>query len=189
MEQNETQRNGATPSEHKKKEKGILRSVIEAILLIAVVLLIRHFIVSPTVVQGNSMQPTLHPWDFLFANRWAAHQGDFDRGDIVILDPPTDERVYIKRIIAKGGDTISFDNGKVLVNGELLDEPYIDADFTDPLFTPNPLEVPEGQVFVMGDNRHPGGSTDSRTIGLIPEENIMGTIFFRYFPFNRFGPM
>lgn len=178
------------PQKQPKKKKGALRQVIEFVLLVALILLFRHYIAAPTVVQGNSMQPTLHPWDFLIANRWAGHTGDFTRGDIVILDPPTDQRVFIKRIIAVGGDTLQLIDGKVYVNGEMLDEPYIDANYTEPYSLIFPIEIPEGNVFVMGDNRHPGGSTDSRQIGLIPNENILGKIIFRYFPFNKdFGPI
>lgn len=113
-------------------------------------------------------------------------------GDIVVLCGEADKeegRTLIKRIIATEGQTvdIDFEAGEVYVDGEKLSEPYI----LEPTYldegTEFPLTVPEGEIFVMGDNRN--GSRDSRstTIGTVKEEYIVGRTLFRFFPFDRFG--
>ena len=95
----------------------------------------------------------------------------------------------MKRIIAMGGDTvdIDFDMGQVTVNGEVLDEPYISAPTQQSFDVEFPLTVPEGQVFLMGDNRP--HSTDSRSsqVGFVDERSILGKVLFRIAPFNRLG--
>ena len=110
-----------------------------------------------------------------------------ERGDIVVINRYTQEPL-VKRIIAVGGDTLDIDaeTGEVILNGEVLEEPYLDC------FTPrNPLTgevtIPEGHLFVMGDNR--GNSHDSRSgdIGFVSEKDIMGKAVFRIWPLNQFG--
>lgn len=133
-------------------------------------------------VDGGSMLPTLNDGD------WVAVSGlslNVDRGDIVIITQPWERNVpIVKRVIAMGGDEIdiNFRTGRVYVNGKMLDEPYTnsltylsyDVDF--------PQTVPEGHVFVMGDNR--GESLDSRSsqIGFIDERYILGEVCFRLYP-------
>ena len=113
-------------------------------------------------------------------------------GDIVVLCGEADReegRNLIKRIIAVGGQTIDidFETGEVTVDGEVLDEPYILERTHLDEGTEFPLTVPEGEVFVMGDNRN--GSRDSRSlsVGTVKEEYIVGRVLFRFFPFDRFG--
>lgn len=92
---------------------------------------------------------------------------------------------YIKRIIGLPGEHVLIENGKVYINGEELEEPYIQDNVTTTEGTFNDITVPEGCVFVMGDNR--GGSKDSREIGCIPIEKIESKVWFRFWPFNKFG--
>lgn len=133
-------------------------------------------------VEGDSMFPTLHDGD------WVAVSGlslSIDRGDIVIATQPWERNVpIVKRVIAVGGDTvdIDFQSGEVYVNGELLDEPYIDEPTTLSYDVRFPVTVPEGKVFVMGDNR--GDSLDSRSskIGFIDERYIIGEVRLRIYP-------
>ena len=128
--------------------------------------------------------------------RWTPF-GDLNRGDIVVLDPPIDtDEPFIKRIIGLPGDTISFAGGYVVLNGERLDESYIPDPITecdpDNALVDEPtcdLTVPDGYVYVMGDNRTPRGSEDSRMFGLVPQENIHGETFLINWPFDRIGPM
>lgn len=113
-------------------------------------------------------------------------------GDIVVLCGEADHeegKNLIKRIIATGGQTvdIDFELGQVYVDGEALSEPYtLEPTYLDE-GTEFPLTVPEGEIFVMGDNRN--GSRDSRSlsVGTIKEEYIVGRVLFRFFPFDRFG--
>ncbi len=107
------------------------------------------------------------------------------RGDIVIFHPPSDDLTdYVKRVIAIPGDRVDLRQGKVYVNGERVDEPYISGKFTS---SQNqqvrfPLDVPEGNYFVLGDNRPV--SNDSRSWGFVPADDIVGRAWFGYWPFS-----
>jgi signal peptidase I len=92
----------------------------------------------------------------------------------------SDKKNWIKRIIGEEGDTLEYKNGRVYRNGEELVEDYIKEDMTFPFET---IVVPENHVFVMGDNRN--GSRDSREIGPVPNENIVGKVFLRFYPFDK----
>ena len=128
------------------------------------------------------MFPTLHDGD------WVAVSGlslSIDRGDIVISTQPWERNVpIVKRVIGIGGDMIDIDfaAGEVYVNGEMLNEPYINSPTTLNYDVDFPVTVPEGFVFVMGDNR--GESLDSRSsrIGFIDERYILGEVYFRLYP-------
>lgn len=133
-------------------------------------------------VEGDSMLPTLHDGD------WVAVSGlslNIDRGDVVISTQPWERNVpIVKRVIAVGGDTvdIDFSTGNVFVNGEILNEPYINSPTTLSYDVTFPLTVPDGCVFLMGDNR--GNSLDSRSsqVGFIDERYILGEVYLRIFP-------
>lgn len=148
------------------------------------------FIARVIDVVGNSMVPTLEWYDKVIITRLA---GDYERGDIVVLRKDTfrDEPI-VKRIIAVEGQTIDidFENGIVYVDGEALDEPYVNELTYEPEdfeSYEHPLVIPEGCVFVMGDNRN--NSTDSRreTIGCVDTRYIMGKVIFRILPFDKMG--
>ncbi|MGM9614064.1 MAG: signal peptidase I [Oscillospiraceae bacterium] len=148
------------------------------------------FIARVIDVVGNSMVPTLEWYDKVIITRLA---GDYERGDIVVLRKDTfrDEPI-VKRIIAVEGQTIDidFENGIVYVDGEALYEPYVNELTYDPEDFESyerPLVIPEGCVFVMGDNRN--NSTDSRreTIGCVDTRYIMGKVIFRILPFDKMG--
>ncbi len=133
-------------------------------------------------VEGSSLMPTLHDGD------WVAVSGismNIERGDIVIITQPWERNVpIVKRVVAKGGDTVDIDFvlGEVYVNGQKKVEPYIDEPTTLFYDVQFPLTVPEGKVFVMGDNR--GDSLDSRSskIGCIDERYILGKVMIRLYP-------
>ena len=160
----------------------------EALISAALVLvLVFSFVFRIIQVDGSSMVPTLTNGDKLIV--WGAGYTP-ERGDVVIVDSYTTYgKPLVKRVIAKGGDTISIDyaSGTVTVNGEVLDEDYIaeptylgyDVEF--------PYTVPEGTVFVMGDNRN--NSLDSRSsyVGCIDERDILGKVLVCFLPFSDFG--
>lgn len=173
-----------------KKKKSYQRFMLELLCIMVVALGFRHFVAAPALVQGNSMLPTLRPWDVVIENRWALRTGELERGMIVVLDPPGGEgREFIKRIIGLPGDVIRIADGRVYVNGTLLEEPYVDSP-THVAGEPMELTVPPDAYFVLGDNRAPNKSNDSRLFGPVARTSIKGIASFRYFPFGEpFGPL
>jgi signal peptidase I len=133
------------------------------------------------IVDGHSMEPTLHDRERVFVNRIPLYFGKLERGDIVVFPNPIDGRNFVKRIIGLPGDTIEIKDGQVYLNDQLLHETYVDTITSEGI--PRTV-VKEGHVFVMGDNRHPGGSWDSRSsdIGQIPISDIAGEAEFVLFP-------
>lgn len=174
---------------HRKNVGEALEYAESLALVFAVMLMIFTFIARPATVDGESMLPTLEHGERLIISNLFYEPS---QGDIVVLSGEADHeegKNLIKRIIATGGQTvdIDFEAGEVYVDGEELTEPYILEDTHLEEGTQFPLTVPEGEVFVMGDNRN--GSRDSRsdTVGTVREEYIVGRALFRFYPFDRFG--
>ncbi|MBQ3089680.1 MAG: signal peptidase I [Oscillospiraceae bacterium] len=183
--------------ERKEKEKLDWRKEFYSELrMLAVVLtvtiLIFHFLTQLVVVVGSSMYPTLHEDDLLIA--WRAGY-EPRQGDIVVLHKETEyiKETVVKRIIATGGQTveIDYDENAVYVDGVRLDEPYLnreDEDVMIPKGDVKSIDIPEGSVFVMGDNRN--RSTDSRStpaLGVVDEDYIIGKAVFIFYPFDHMG--
>ena len=160
----------------------------EALISAALVLvLIFSFFFRIIQVDGSSMVPTLVNGDKLIV--WGAGYTP-QRGDVVIVDSYTSYgKPLVKRVIAKGGDTISidYDSGMVMVNGEVLQEDYI----AEPTYlgydVQFPYTVPEGTVFVMGDNRNQSLDSRSTYVGCIDERDILGKVLVCFMPFTDFG--
>ena len=178
--------------DNKKTAKNEAIEWVKSILLaIVIAILIKTFIFNTTYVLGNSMYPTLHEKDRLFANKIPLYFSGPKRGEIVVLEAPdASNKDYIKRVIGIEGDTVSIIDGKVYLNGKILEEDYIEEDAYTHIYNENYWEVPEGYAFVLGDNRDEGASKDSRYFGCVPIDSIKGITSFRYFPFNdRFGKL
>ncbi|MBQ3006608.1 MAG: signal peptidase I [Clostridia bacterium] len=177
----------------KTSNKGAVNSIYEAVSIIATavvaVAFAFTFIFRTVGVVGDSMFPTLRNGDRIILS---AYNFNPAYGDIVVTCQPEDspevEDVLVKRIIATEGQTVDIDFDKciVYVDGVALDEPYINEPTRDREDFTQPVTVPEGYVFVMGDNRN--HSTDSRDnrIGMIREEYILGKALFRMMPFGQF---
>ena len=176
---------------NKDVKKEAIEWIKSILLAVIIALFIKSFIFNTTYVLGNSMYPTLHERDRLFANKIPLYFSSPNRGEIIVLKAPDiANKDYIKRVIGVEGDTVAIIDGKVYLNGELLEEDYIEEDVYTEVYGENYWEVPEGYVFVLGDNRHEGASKDSRFFGCIPIDSIKGVTTFRYFPFNnRFGKL
>ncbi|EAZ93030.1 signal peptidase I [Crocosphaera chwakensis] len=162
------------------------------ILVIAIILavVIRTFIAEPRYIPSESMYPTLATGDRLVVEKVSYYFHSPQPGDIIVFEPPMQlqlqgyqrNQAFIKRIIAKGGDSVTVKDGKVYVNNQLLNENYI---LESPHYNLESVEVPEGYLFVMGDNRN--NSNDSHVWGFLPEKNVIGHAIFRFFPWQRIG--
>jgi len=136
-----------------------------------------------SVVRGSSMAPGIHDGDRILIEPWSYLFQEADRGDVVVLRYPLDPSVdYIKRIIGLPGDRVTLADGHVWVNGELLNEPYVDDIDRSSYLS---LIVDEDRYFVLGDNRP--RSSDSREFGLVPTDHIRGRVDLRLWPLERVG--
>ena len=170
----------------RRKGRGALVEylVIIAVAFVLVFGFIRPFVVKSFWIPSESMVPTLEVGDRLFVNRFIYRFTEPHRGDIVVFDSPESDDELIKRVVAVPGDRVRVANGVLKLNGEVQEEPYVKPQFPDGSVY-GPTRVPEGEVFVMGDNR--GNSRDSRFIGPIPIDSIQGEAFFRFWPPSRIG--
>ena len=150
-----------------------------------IALIIVFFVVSPVRVEGVSMLPRLEDQERIFVNRFIYHLTEIHRGDIVVFIYPRDEnKSFIKRVIGLPGDVVEVKSGVVYVNGQRLDEPYLDPKFQD-FENHGPMKVGLNAYYVLGDHRNQ--SNDSRHWGVVPRDNIYGKAMFRYWPVTRFG--
>lgn len=162
----------------------VLSETLETLVLAAVMVLAINIFSARIRVDGVSMQPSFYQDDFVIVNKLAYTFGDFERGDVVVFPYPRNpEDDYIKRVIGLPGDHVVIEGGMVMVNGVLLNEPYIaEAPRTD-----YEVFVPDGELFLMGDNRN--SSSDSRVWGTLPLEDVIGKAVFVYWPTEAFGPV
>ena len=177
------------------KEKNELWEWTKALLIaFAIAAVIRYFLFTPIAVDGESMMPTLENGDRMIVNKIGYKIGEPKRFDIVVFHAP-EKKNYIKRVIGLPGETLEYKNDQLYINGEPIDEPYLDAyksqitegtlteDFSLKDIGVNLEEVPEGFVFVMGDNRR--YSKDSRHIGLVDQKEIIGNTSLIFWPFSE----
>ena len=168
-----------------KNEKKTRRFPWGEVILVAVVLLLNLFVCKLAIVSGDSMYPTLHDKDILLI--WMLGEGA-DPGDIVVVKTTEESSMHgdklVKRVIATGGQTvrIDYDANLVYVDGVALEEPYLNYEEPDPMLAVSgttEFAVPEGTVFVMGDNRNHSGDSRDASIGFVALENIMGVEILR----------
>ena len=154
---------------------------IASILLTAVVAvgIIFTFLFKVSTVSGQSMENTLQNGDNLLI---ASITSEINPGDVVVISQPNGyEKVLIKRVIAVGGQTISFDSktGKTMINGEIIDEPYIKEEAKYTYAMSKTYTVPDGKIFVMGDNRNHSADSRDVMVGMIDEDYVMGKVIYR----------
>lgn len=165
--------------------------ILETVVFIASIFLVFYlFIIQPNQVKGASMEDTFHSGEYIFTSKVAYKFGPIKKGDVVIFKSPKNNDIeLIKRIIALPGDTVLIQNEEVFVNNQKIQEDYIKTPTNlipgGAVVEGSPVIVPEGSMFVMGDNR--GASSDSREFGSVPESLLIGQVVYRYFPFNTMG--
>lgn len=175
-----------------KKKTNELYDWLKAIIIAALIALaVRTFLFSPIIVDGPSMQPTLYDRDQMIVNKFIYKFKDPERFDIIIFHA-SEQKDFIKRVIGLPGEHVKVIDNVLYVNNEKVDEPFLEGSLADGFYTndftlemlPGNYEtIPEGYILVLGDNRN--NSTDSRSIGLIDMNEIVGKATVIYWPFNR----
>jgi len=169
-----------------KKSGGVIEFLVILLVSFALVFgFVRPFVVEAFYIPSESMVPTLRVGDRVLVNKFIYRFAEPARRDVIVFESVEGgNEDLIKRVVGVPGDRISVRGGKLLVNGEPQKEPYVNKKYPDRSFSA-PTTVPEGQVFVMGDNR--ANSRDSRYFGTVPYKKIEGEAFLRFWPPDRFG--
>jgi len=174
-----------------KEERSGARSALEWVLVVGgalvLALIIRTFLLAAFYIPSESMVNTLEKGDRVLVNKLSYHLHPIHRGDVVVFERPPGEpdttiKDLIKRVVGLSGDVVEGRDCKVLINGQALNEPYTDGKCTS---TFGPISVPDGQIFVMGDNRP--ASQDSRVFGPIDEDLVVGRAFVIIWPIGHWG--
>jgi signal peptidase I len=161
------------------------------VVILAIMVMIYLFVMSPQEINGASMDPTFHNGEYILTNKIEYKITEPRRGDVIIFKSPKNKDIdYIKRVLALPGETVRLTDSTFYINGERLDESaYLDSTVYTygGAFLPEGVEVtvPDGHYFVAGDNRP--HSSDSREFGPVPKEDFIGKALFRYWPFSRAG--
>lgn len=169
---------------NKERIKRFVKDTIPYVIVVIIVILIRSFIITPAMVDGDSMLPSLEDNNVIILNKLDYKLNDINRFDVVVVDFNGEK--LIKRVIALPGEHVEYKNDKLYIDGYFMLEDFdhdITSDFK--LESIGYLTIPGDKYFVVGDNRDE--STDSRMIGLIDKENILGSVSYRIFPINKIG--
>lgn len=167
---------------NKERIKKIIKNVYPYVIVVIVVVLIRTFIITPAVVDGKSMEPTLSDNNVIILNKLDYKLNDIERFDVVVVDWNGEK--LVKRVIGLPGEHVEYKNNELYVDGFKTEEDFNHATTADfKLETIGYLTIPGDKYFVVGDNRE--NSTDSRYIGLIDKEDILGSVDLRIFPLNK----
>ncbi|MEK4533094.1 signal peptidase I [Solibacillus sp. FSL K6-1554] len=182
----------------KSKKKELLDWVKTIAVAVVFVIAIRTFIFSPIVVDGSSMMPTFEDGDRVIVNKLSKQISGIERFDVIIFEAPIGEN-YIKRVVGLPGDYIAYKDDILYINGEALEEPYLD-EYKEQLIDNAPLtydfalesltdykEIPDGYLFVLGDNRRKTADSRDPRVGLVPMEKILGKANVRFYPFDNLG--
>jgi signal peptidase I len=206
---------GDTGTPDRKKPDRFWRELpILLLVSLAVAILIKTFLIQAFYIPSISMEPTLEKGDRILVCRICLHLSDIQRGEIVVFSNPhpgpgvdrgvvgavlhwlgqglgvaqPENKDYVKRVIGLPGDVVELNEGQLYVNGEKVDEPYLDSEVDPRPF--GPARVPDGMLFVLGDNRaHSGDSRFAPPTGLgyVPEDTVIGKAFVIVYPPSRWG--
>ncbi len=183
----------AEPHDTRKvAEESFLRWIGETILLVGLAFVlamgIKTFVVQPFLIPSGSMEPTLQIGDRVLVNKFIYRFAQPKQGEVVVFISPDDKSTdFIKRVIAVGGQTVDIRDGMVSVDGKRLSEPYVNRQVVDHYNLDKAVKIPQGQVWLMGDNRT--NSRDSRFFGPRPASELLGEAFVIYWPLGRIGTL
>lgn len=169
--------------------KEFAKDLIVAVVIAAILLLF----VKPVIVKESSMESTLIENDYLVLSKQAYRFGEVKRGDIVVFkselinEENGKTKLLIKRVIGLPGETVSIKEGRVYINGNELSEEYLNDGYTNGNL--DELEIPDGELFCMGDNRLVSIDSRDPSVGPVDEDLIVGKVVLRLFPFNKIGTM
>jgi len=174
------------PEKVKKEIRSWIIALAEAIVI---VFLLKTFLFTLIQVSGQSMEDTLQHKDRMFVSVLDVKLKGCDRYDVVVCHFPGETDYYVKRVIGLPGETIESRDGVTYIDGEPIDEGFLSEDNTRRYakYDFGPVEIPEGHYFVMGDNRD--NSNDSRAVGCIAEEDMVGQSQFIWWPIDRWGSL
>jgi signal peptidase I len=162
--------------------KSLLREIIETILLTVIIYVAVNFATGRFRIEGSSMEPSMHPNQYVLVDKISYMLGEPQRGDVVVFNYPlATERDFIKRVIGLPGETVTIEGGVVSINGQPLEEPYISA---PPMYS-NSWTLAADEYFVLGDNRN--SSSDSHSWGPLQQQYLIGRAIFVYWPPTLWG--
>ena len=163
----------------------MLRGTVAVLVVVAATaVLISNLLLPILRIYGSSMTPTLVNGNIVAAVR----NGTYQRGDIIAFY--YNNKILVKRVIGMPGEWVDMDeNGNVTIDGEPLEEPYLTEKALGECDIELPYQVPEGRYFVMGDHRSVSSDSRSSQVGCVSEEQIVGKLLFRLWPFDEFGPI
>lgn len=170
---------------YRRRYNRVLRSTIYTLITVAAVAVLVATLFLPVLrIYGTSMTPTMTDGDIVVSVK----QGSFERGDIIAFW--FNNKILVKRVIALPGEWVDIDgDGNVSVNGEPLDEPYLTEKALGECDIELPYQVPDGRIFVMGDHRSTSSDSRNSAVGCVAEEQIVGKLVFRVWPFENFGSL
>lgn len=170
---------------YRQRYNSVVRSTVYILLTVAAAAVLVATLLLPVLrIYGSSMTPSLYEGDIVVSVKTM----NFERGDIVSFY--YNNKILVKRVIAFGGEWVNIDEeGNVYVDGQQLDEPYIDEKALGECDIKMPYQVPDGRLFVMGDHRATSADSRSTTVGCVMEEQIVGHIVYRVWPMQAFGPV
>ena len=171
--------------QYKTRYNSVLRSTVFTLITVAAIAVLVATLWLPVLqIYGSSMTPTLQDGQIVFSIKTS----DFEEGDVVAFY--FNNKILVKRVICKAGDWIDIkQDGTVFVNGDKLDEPYINEKSLGDCNLELPYQVPDGRIFVMGDHRSTSVDSRNTAVGCVAEEQIVGKIIFRIWPINVMGLM
>ncbi len=176
----------------KKKSIGheIVTTLLYVVAALCLALILNRFVIQKVEVSQESMYDTLEDGDQLFVEKVTNYFSNPNRFDIVVFEAPTGSvldngKYWIKRVIGLPGETIQMKEDGVYINGEKIEEGYVDGEMGDPGMIETPITLDEDEYFLMGDNREV--SQDCRVVGPINKEAMMGRVCLRIWPLGKFG--